>query len=684
MKFVAYPLVLLALFMPQRLGIRLNPTAGGGGTLLTDADITYTGAIRTYSSGPDLDSAYGGIGGRVVGGHVHIFMWGNGAGHSGGPNLIECDINGLTPNTDYTVAPRINSANCTDWDNIMHGKRQSWTNTGCGTEQDLTFQASIMGPPYWNEATHLLYWPYHISYTDQNMWSLGASSLDNPVGPVTTAYGPWRVAVTDGFGATRVGDRSYWIGTDAAGQMASGGISKSGNGGIPWGPSFYGGADFPTTATTGGCPGTLTTMPDHYIDYYPPNNIDRFGLQTGGPLYAFTYQNAHTAISYITEVSPPGTTVTKIDPGTYGYGSWSDEASSVSGALWFNGTHKQGVLFPGVIIAATGGNDSDCTAGVHEFYRNAGGTTENVTSITGGTGAFTSGEIITEQTTGYRQLVNSNGWDATNHVIGSSENHDWIPTATLHGTTSGTNATVSTYSAGAGGAPYLNVIVVTGISGGTGAFTVGETITESTTGFTQTVSSWTSGTSSIVSIDSTPNLDLTVGHTVTGSISNTTATLTAFHRFDVCNHTCGGSWAVTGPGTTKNSSVIIIMDPATLNAVKAGATDYTQVASEIIDVNATYGARTEPVNPATAGPLQAGALNGGYYHPTTNGGDWYLFANTADDTIGPLYNPGLIQVFHINDSAAPEPTFFEWLWNLAPKWLTKTASKPTSLLERPR
>jgi len=66
----------------------------------------------------------------------------------------------------------------------------------------------------------------------------------------------------------------------------------------------------------------------------------------------------------------------KVDPSANGgVASWTDEMSSVNGAIWINGANKHGVLFFGKGPYTTNSNAVDCTPGTgaaHEWYRNAG------------------------------------------------------------------------------------------------------------------------------------------------------------------------------------------------------------------------------------------------------------------------------------------------------------------------
>ncbi len=401
MKFVVISLSLfLVTGIPQRLGIRLNPSATPpSGTVLTDADITYVGAIRTpltgYSTGNAVGSAYGGLGGRIFGdGHVHLFIWGN-SSDSIAPHVIEMDINGITPQPVYTT-PGNNAVMYQDWGDIAHGKRQSWSDNGCGTPDNTNYLDALPDSLYWNPATNLLYWTYNITYTGQAKWSMGASSLDSQTGPTTTAYGPWRFTATDKDNVTLEGSRAQVLFPAPDGSMLAGGAAKSGNVSLSFGFSAFGDNAWPTTATTGGCPSSAIAQTNRYLNYYFPPNIFEDGSFTP-PIVQFQLANAHTPLTYINEVLGAAFTGTgrniTLDPAQNGgIGAWGDEINSMQGGWWFQGLHKQGVIFSGAIDASSGTSSADCTGATHNWYLNAG---QYEITMTGVVGTFSVGETVT-------------------------------------------------------------------------------------------------------------------------------------------------------------------------------------------------------------------------------------------------------------------------------------------------
>ncbi len=556
----------------KRLGAKLP--GGGGGSVLTSSDLTYLGALRVANTGGvDTTTAYGSIGGRIVSGQTHIFLWGkpvtNGSPPSGGVPLV-FEMNATTcigaipcvPNTTYTSAPRMTLV--TEWGDLSDGTfRASWLDDG--TPQNLAnIAGAISDSLYWNESLGMLFMSYNINYTDTAKWSVYAATLDNPAGPTHTTYGPWKFQATDQQANVWNGNRAQFLFARPDGKMCAGGVSKSGNASIPWGPSAWCGNDWPTTATTGGFGISPITQTDEYLNYYYPTNISNVTGAATGAIQSFQYRNAVTTLTYVGENYGDGFNL-KVDPTTNsGIGSWSDEASGMNGAVWIDGTHKDGVLFFGTLVAGAGSDTTNCSTTAHEAYFNAGQISIDVSSPSGN-------------------------------------------------------------------------------------FIDGETVTDGTSGAVGAVSTWNSGTAHLLVAQTGPQqaLNFGAGHVITGSTSGKTATMTLVIRHDVCTHpvACTPAVAVTGPGTTLSSGVIVIYDPATLEAVKNGATDYAQSADSIINVEATYGLQLAPQT-----ELQANNLNGGFYNPSTH--LLYVGANSADVSGG--YQT-LVHVFEVDDSAAPSP-----------------------------
>ncbi len=60
-----------------------------------------------------------------------------------------------------------------------------------------------------------------------------------------------------------------------------------------------------------------------------------------------------------------------------------------------------------------------------------------------------------------------------------------------------------------------------------------------------------------------------------------------------------------------------------------------------------------------------------------------VIAAFSGSFVDPGFQSDVIYIFHVSH-AVPEPSFFEWLWSMAPKWMTGHATKPPSLLAAPR
>lgn len=472
--------------MSTRLSIRLD-SAGPPTSVLTASDFTYLGAIRMPPSGVDTAGAYGSIGGRIVSGNTHLFVWGH-AGAVDPPSVYEIDVTGLTPNPTYTSAPRASLV--TAWGNICGSARASWTDNACGTPVNLTGLNAINDCLFWDDDQQILIWTWSVNYVDPSFWSVGITTLDNPAGPSFTTYGPFKYGATDQKSNVWLGGRSQFICKHPdTGKMLMGGISKSGNHSIPFGPSAFEWDAFPKTSDPSGCPLTPVGSTAEYLNYYFPTapGVNSFDLTTGassGPIQQFQYSpRIPTSLTYVYETFPTDfEPITKVNPLTNGgVGTWSDEASGCNSMIWLKGANKEGVIFAGVIQAAYGTDTNDCVNTSHEWYRNAG-----------------------------------------------------------------------------------------------------------------------------------------VGH-------------------DQCMHGCNCVQCATGPSTTKSTGVFIIFDPATLNAVKAGATDYEAAADSIVDVRLEYGLQLLPQN-----ELQANNINGFFWNPETK--LLYCGANGADVSGG---FQTLIHVFSI-------------------------------------
>jgi hypothetical protein len=333
--------------------------------VITAADITYDGMIRidnvvdTFSA-----SRYGALTGRQVAGDTHlIFQAAFGAVDH--PDVVEVDITGLTPSTNVATAPEV--VFVANWGDISGGAAGTWKGyDGSGNAIPLNTNANVIPKGlYWHEGNQLLYSGWSVGYTDIEEWTLAATALvdDSPLDIDT--YGPWRFTYDAGNGSD--GTRShFFLAHPTTGKFLGTGTSKSGNAAIPWGPSLIGGADWPTTATTSGFAMTPILLPDTYANFhYPTNTYDVDGTPQA-EIKQFQYP---TALSYAFEIFNPSSL--RADPAqNSGRGTWADESDSNTQPIWFEGTHKRGVIFPASLQGSLTQTTTCAANETHAWYRN--------------------------------------------------------------------------------------------------------------------------------------------------------------------------------------------------------------------------------------------------------------------------------------------------------------------------
>jgi hypothetical protein len=504
----------------------------------------------------------GRIGTGAHAGHTHLFILGHtpgGGGVAPESDAYEVEINGFTPNTTVASAPRTSLV--TNWGNIFGGKLLAFDNQTSASQPCTALQCYPVGLR-WVESLQRLYWGFQVGYTNNSWTSIGFTTLDNPVGPVKTSYGPFRTtAVTQqstGTPTTRGTLAKGFVADSPGDTMMTFAVSKSGNAVLPAGPNLFESATWPSTSTTEGIAGPEFSLSE-YLNYYFQNGINANGTFSA-PIREFQFTN--TSLTYIFE--PGFNPMQRIDPAqNSGVGVWGDESSTLTGAIWIDGTNKDGVVFFAKSAVSSNTNAADCTlttGSAHEFYRNVG-----------------QGSI---------QLASSSGFSNAS-------------TYTLTGGTSGTTGSTQFVSTG-----YV------GYSNAGALYTVGETVTQATTGASSTV--------------------------------------LAQHQNDTCWHGCTISVPVTGPGQTVQTPLMIIYDPATLSAVHAGSvTDYAQTADHIVDMRATYGLQT-----ACESSLQAGAISGAF----KAGDKLYVIANEGYHPSSCNSTEILIHVFTVNDTPVPAPS----------------------------
>jgi hypothetical protein len=376
--------------------------APDGGDVLTAADFTYDGMIRMPASGTDTFAARGALTGRIVGGDTHLIFYGS--ADTDYPHIEEVDITGLTPNTNINSAPQ--AATYAIWtDDYGPDCLKSWTDGG--SPQDLEgFDSALAHGLYWRETNSMLYLGFSVNYTDIAKWSVCGLTLDNPGTGATTVYGPWRFSY-DSTARGEDGTRTHnFMAHPTTGKMLGTGAQKSGNEAIPWGPSIVGGADWPTTATTGGQFMTPIEMPDNYLNYYWPNAT----YDVDGSIIGTVKQMKYPAVwTHAFEISNSTGHSLRADPAQAGYATWGDEVDANGQGVWFNGTNKKGVIFPVSLNGSATATTSDCTGVAHSWYRNA---SNGVVALTSITGTFNGQTTLTGATSG-----------ATGNIIGYGFSH---------------------------------------------------------------------------------------------------------------------------------------------------------------------------------------------------------------------------------------------------------------------
>ncbi len=421
MKFAVLTLTAL-LALDQRLGVRLNPTSGGGGTVLTASDITFDGFIKIPSGTDYLTFPAGSMmSGRLVGGVPHLFVWGA-WGTGSYQNLYEINVDpallgSLT--TSISTAPR--STLYANWGDPGHGQQQSWDGA-CNPLSDGPSKILAQGM-YYNASTSLLYHSYQNSYVGAYEYNVMAASLDSisgTTGTTTVVGGPWRFTETSQYNSqVRHGFRSSWFQADPRnGTMLVGGKGYE-DPTKAWGPNIYGGRAWPTGANGGGCNSTAIVTPNEYIDYYPyaaypstsPGAFNGWTGAVTGSIPTFNWDASF--LTYPFQRYASGNL--RANP-VSGRASIGDSGAS-SFVGWFNGSNKSGVIFNLGLEASTDSDPTHCTTAALDAYLNSGvGVLLHFSSHTGtATGTITGG------TSGATLSVIETGILATNNVLGGTQ-----------------------------------------------------------------------------------------------------------------------------------------------------------------------------------------------------------------------------------------------------------------------
>jgi hypothetical protein len=434
-------IVAAALLVTAAAQIRF-PARIGGADQLTSSDFTYLGGIRMPTSGTDTLITQGGLAGRKVGGDVHLFLLGSTAGGNFYPDVYELDVTGLTPNTTIASAPR--ATLYANWEDAFNATNKTSFDEPSGDPVDIeSGPGSLFAGLYYNEDTDLLYAGFHYNYTSNLLYSLAAASLDNPTGPVVTRYGPWRFIAEDQDAQPKAGTRAHWfMSHPTTGKMLATGAQKSGTQSVPWGPALYGDNDWPTTATPDGAGSAQIDQTSEYLDYRSPTEVgspyDLFGnLNPGKSIKQFRFTSGFT---YIHEIYDLTGTYTKPSLNS-GIATWV-ETSSAYPAVWFEGTHKRGVVFVGTVFAAQGTSEADCTTASHTYYRNVTGGWVELSSVTGG--GFVNGETLVGGTS-KTDATAYGDYNAPLQLWTSNPTDDFTVGETITGGTSGATGVVDQF-----------------------------------------------------------------------------------------------------------------------------------------------------------------------------------------------------------------------------------------------
>lgn len=140
-----------------------------------------------------------------------------------------------------------------------------------------------------------------------------------------------------------------------------------------------------------------------------------------------------------------------------------------------------------------------------------------------------------------------------------------------------------------------------------------------------------------------------VGETVFGTTSGSLAVVSKCNRHDACYHGHTGYTGIegiTGDVFLRAFPAFAIYDGARMETNKAGSTtDYTTPVSEVIDLEATFGIQTAPLQNIGA----AKQIWGFFYNPTTR--RLYVSAPQADLTLGTNNPQTLVHIFEIRSGA---------------------------------
>ncbi len=708
----------LAVVSPQRLGVRLNPTGGGGGgSIITQSDITLLG----YSTIPGWEGSHPGNPGAVpvvgsaanpttcdvVSGVVHCFTVQVGDGTYAGPysvyEYIDPGTYGATLGAATAWTYYRNWGFSTDAVYDMYHNKYGKTFNGSGTLVDLgglQYSNSPSGVSYHEIAgDRYIYISYGLPYgapPTPSPWNLVACRLDNPgtadahqTGLATTCTGPYRVCA--GVGTPGGSDFDLACGQyrgslleslpdNTMGASVAQGFIHS-QSAPNAGPSLWGGTPWITLSTPDGFGSTRSgnanlrttdiQMVTDYLSHYllTEANLNADGTLAGGAQNWTGHRPSYPTASL--PPNPPGFKNYQYNGGTASsYGNTLNATSPVVNpdsyggiGSWVNGDTATQAMWvqgtkSGVLFAGH--------FAVGPFWYKTR-TAQQFTPL--GTGSPVL--MARDASEAWSATANSpaNSSVEFNVVSGHFTSTPSLVTTVVY-TKDGANTTLSCSASSRAMTVHLG--------------TDGSNVITSTA---NNVVSIVNGTPACAALASA---QLCVGDC---NIANTGAGVVTLITTDYAGQTVpsgililaygpqlspiGGidlGINVTGPNAVYEAA-IMVYDPSKFQQTPDyNVTPDSFIWLNLIDSNfpcATQGSFNYP-----------NCSNGGsFFDPTTR--RYYVIINQADVTTVPGTPKPVIAVFQIAGSALPEPTFLDWLVSLAPNF-RKSVAHALTFFEMPR
>ncbi len=701
MKFIALSLALsLAVVSPQRLGVRLNPPASGPSDQLTSADFTLLGMFRLNPSvcfaGAPNSSATIPMTGRRVAGATHLFSTTTYSAY--GYNALCEWIDPGSYSSTYGSAPQAALYRNWGWSSdasydMWHGlDRSSYNSSGVLSVDPAQFTSGIgyheVGGRFY---AYMNYSPSYGSPPDPQPWTTVVCELVNPgtndshqTGLSTDCTGPYRFqAGVYGYGGgPSVGPRRVGYTVDLPDGTMGIANGKYGIQQFLWnkGPSLFGGLPWLTTSTTqgfgstrSGNPNLRTTdliMPDDYLAYYSVNlYIGADGKICCGGDFNWTMRRPpHVGGTYTQYISPSGTAYSydgtlvsasaeQPDPDQYSGLGTVTAGDSMGGAVYIGGSKTGFITASSNVIS-------------YQWYKTR------------------AGWKFIPQGTGTPVLLMRNveeAHDAT-YPVASNMSVSFAVTPANYSSTVANVVTVTYVKDGAGSSRSCTV---SGKAITVHLDTNGSNVITSTANNVVSIVNSTGVCSALVT--ASLNTEGDSGNNGTGVVSLVTTDVSGSNPpvAGVLYLVGGAEWSpvgnvdcgitVTGPTNCGAEPALQIWNMTSLSQTP----DYTPDPTEwmwLHDISANI-----PCNRISSiTTVLACTIGGMYFDPVDR--KLFVMMVDADVTTAPGLPLPVILAFQVAGSPmpAPAPSFAEWLWSMAPKWLTKSTKAPPSLLARPR